>query len=101
MTADDFLRTYGPARSTKGDEDVSAFPKVFGGMFRVVPTHILERIDALLDEQIALVPAAGPDREFLKSQILDYVDRTGVIPEFSLVPRDPAGIEADLAEQAP
>ena len=79
---------------------MSAFPKVFGGMFRVIPTGILERVDAMLDEQIALVPDAAKDREFLKQQILDEVDRTGVIPQFSIVPRDPADIEADLAAEA-
>lgn len=80
---------------------MSAFPKVFGGMFRVIPTQVLERIDALLDEQIALVPDAAKDREALRAQILDEVDRTGVIPEFSIVPRDPAEIAADLAGQTP
>ncbi len=79
---------------------MSAFPKVFGGMFRVIPTGILERVDALLDEQIALVPDAAKDREFLKQQILDEVDRTGAIPEFSIVPRDPADIAADLEAEA-
>lgn len=78
---------------------MAAFPKVFGGMFRVIPTAILERVDALLDEQIALVPDAAKDREFLKSQILDEVDRTGAIPEFSIIPRDPAEIAADEAAQ--
>ncbi len=79
---------------------MSAFPKVFGGMFRVIPTGILERVDRMLDEQIALVPDAAKDREFLKQQILDEVDRTGVVPDFSIVPRDPADIAADEAAAA-
>ncbi len=79
---------------------MSAFPKIFGGHFRVIPTAILERVDAMLDEQIALVPDAAKDREFLKQQILDEVDATGVIPSFSIVPRDPADIAADEAAEA-
>lgn len=75
---------------------MSAFPKVFGGHFRVIPTGILERVDRMLDEQIALVPDAAKDREFLKGQILDEIDRTGVVPQFSIVPRDPADIAADM-----
>ena len=79
---------------------MSAFPKVYGGMFRVIPTAILEKVDALLDAQLALVPEAAPDREFLKQQILDHIDQTGNIPEFAIVPRDPAAIAADLAAAA-
>lgn len=78
---------------------MTVFPKVFGGVFRVIPTAILERVDAMLDDQIARVPDAAKDREFLKQQILDHIDATGNIPEFSIVPRDPADIAADLAAE--
>lgn len=78
---------------------MTVFPKVFGGVFRVVPNYLLEKVDALLDAQLARVPDAAKDREFLKQQIIDHIDATGDIPEFSIVPRDPADIEADLAAE--
>lgn len=79
---------------------MSAFPRVFGGHFRVIPTDILEKVDRLLDEQIALVPDAERDRETLKSSILDYVDEHGVIPQFSIERRPQADIDVDLAKES-
>ncbi len=77
---------------------MSAFPKVFGGHFRVIPTAILERVDRMLDEQLANAPAdAVKDRETLKGQILDYIDEHGVIPEFTIERRPQADIDADRA----
>lgn len=67
---------------------MSTLPRVFGGHFRVVPTYILEQIDKLLDEQIALVPEAEADREHLKDQLLDHVDQYGVVPDFKIVPNE-------------
>mgnify|MGYP000305380990 CR=1 FL=1 len=78
---------------------MSAFPRVFGGHFRVIPTDILEKVDKLLDEQIALVPDAAKDRETLKSSILDYVDEHGVIPQFSIERRPEEDIAADLLRE--
>lgn len=68
---------------------MSQFPEVFAGAFRVIPTYILEQIDRVLDAEIEKVPAAAPDREFLKDQLLDHVDQYGVIPEFTLVRQEP------------
>ena len=53
-------------------------------MFYAVPNYIIEEIDRKLDEAIAQVPEAECDREALRSQLLDYVNEHGNVPEFSL-----------------
>ena len=53
-------------------------------MFRIVPTYILDEINAKLDVEIAKHPDAEKDRDALRAQLVDYVDQHGVVPDFTL-----------------
>lgn len=57
-------------------------------MFAIVPTYILDKVNAKLDAAIAEHPDAEKDRDELRSQILGYVNEHGVVPEFSLAPNN-------------
>lgn len=59
-------------------------------MMLVVPNYLAAEINALLDAEIAKVPDAAKDRDVLYSQILEYVNDHGVLPQFSLVKRERA-----------
>ena len=60
-------------------------------MLVVVPNYIWDAIEAKLDMAIALHPEAENDREYLRSQLITYVDKYGTIPEFTLAPPNPEG----------
>lgn len=53
-------------------------------MLVIVPNYLRRELESRLDEQIMLHPDAAKDREELYSQLLDYVNEYGVIPDFSL-----------------
>ncbi|WP_376956480.1 hypothetical protein ABNQ39_00410 (plasmid) [Azospirillum sp. A26] len=53
-------------------------------MLLVIPNDIRDELNARLDEQIAAHPDAAADRDVLFAQLVDHVNRTGVIPDFSL-----------------
>lgn len=59
-------------------------------MLVIVPNTLRDAIHRKLDEQIALNPDAEKDREPLYSQLLDYFNEHGVIPDFSLAKKDVA-----------
>lgn len=52
--------------------------------FALVPTCVSDAINLALDMAIAEFPEAAPDREIFYSQLLEYFDTHGEIPEFSL-----------------
>jgi hypothetical protein len=54
-------------------------------MLVIVPDSLSDAIYAKVDEAIAAVPDAAPDREFFYGAILDHFNKHGVIPDFSLV----------------
>jgi hypothetical protein len=53
-------------------------------MLVIVPNCLRRELESRLDEQIALHPGAAKDREHLYSQLLEYVNEYGVVPDFSL-----------------
>lgn len=55
----------------------------------IVPNELRDAINAAIDEQIAKVPDAAPDREHFYQTLLNYYDQHGVIPPFELVPNLP------------
>lgn len=50
-------------------------------MFVVIPDYIDEAINKLVDEQIEKHPVLEPDRGYLRSVILEHLDKTGELPE--------------------
>lgn len=50
----------------------------------VMPDSLREAIDAKLDAALERCPDAAKDREFLYSQLLEYFDVYGVVPNFTL-----------------
>lgn len=57
-------------------------------MLVIVPNYLKRELESRLDEQIILHPGAKKDREALYQQLLDYVNEYGVIPDFSLSPKE-------------
>lgn len=55
----------------------------------IVPNELRDAIYAKLDAEIAKWPDAAKDREALYEQLLAYFNEHGVIPEFSLTPKEP------------
>ena len=56
--------------------------------FVIVPDYIYDGITALLDRALADYPAAEPDREYLRSVLVNYVDQHGKLPDsFELRPK--------------
>jgi hypothetical protein len=53
-------------------------------MMLIVPTYIIDAINAKLDAALADVPDAAKDREHLYSSLLTYFSEHGVIPDFSI-----------------
>jgi hypothetical protein len=67
-------------------------------MILVVPNNLRDRINQKLDEAISGCPEAEKDRDDLFHQILDYFDKYGIIPDFTLSeiekpPEDPPQIQ--------
>ena len=55
-------------------------------MFVIVPDYIHSEIERKIDAALSDHPAAtAHDRAALRSQILDQIDRTGKVPDFSVV----------------
>lgn len=52
--------------------------------FVIVPNSLRDEIYAKVDAAIAEVPDAAPDRECFYSELLNYYNEHGVIPNFSL-----------------
>lgn len=50
-------------------------------MFVVIPTEIYDRITALLDGLLAAHPEFECERANIRADLVDYFDRTGVLPE--------------------
>lgn len=50
----------------------------------ILPNCIAHQIDRALDAEIAKHPAAEPDRELFRQQLINYFDEHGVVPDFSL-----------------
>lgn len=73
-------------------------------MMVIVPNYIADEINARLDAEIEKHPRAARDRDELYRQLVSYVNDHGVIPDFSLEPRDsvsgPQGEDAPAAECA-
>ena len=53
----------------------------------IVPNQLRDLIQAKLDEQIVLHPAAEADREELYSQLLGFFNEYGYVPDFELSKR--------------
>ena len=56
--------------------------------FVLVPTYVIDAINAKLDEALAACPDAAPDRDTLYSTLLAYFDEHGTLPEFYLARRE-------------
>lgn len=56
-------------------------------MFLVVPDYIFDAINAKLDAAIEKHPDAEADRDTLCSQLIDFVDEHGYVPDFDLARR--------------
>jgi hypothetical protein len=54
----------------------------------IVPNDIRDAINAKLDAAILAVPDAAKDRDALYEQLLDYFDQHGVVPDFTLTPKE-------------
>ena len=50
----------------------------------IVPNSLRDAINAKLDTAIAACPDAAKDRDALYSQLLDYFDEHGEVPDFHL-----------------
>lgn len=57
---------------------------VESGGFYVVPNYLADELNRRLDAEIVRHPNAAKDRAFFYSQLLNYVNEHGVIPDFSL-----------------
>lgn len=64
-------------------------------MLYIVPDSLRDAINAKLDAALAEVPDAAPDRDLFYEQVLSYFNQHGVLPDFSIVPKD-AGIIGTL-----
>ena len=53
-------------------------------MIVIVPDTLRNAIDAKLDESFKTCPEAKRDREYLFNELLEYFDKHGVIPGFSI-----------------
>ena len=60
-------------------------------MFVVVPDYIFDEINAKLDAAIKNHPDAEADRDTLRSQLIDFVDIHGYVPDFDLAPPPTGG----------
>jgi hypothetical protein len=58
-------------------------------MLLIVPNYLRDQINAAIDAALVDVPEAAADREIFFAALLDHVNEHGVIPEFSLVKREP------------
>lgn len=53
-------------------------------MFVIVPNHISEEINRLLDNAFLEYPEATKEREAFYHQILEFYDNNGCLPEFTI-----------------
>ena len=54
----------------------------------VVPNDLRDTIYAKVDAALEEAPEATPDREVFYDQLLSYFNQHGVVPDFTLVPRE-------------
>ena len=52
----------------------------------IVPDSLGNKLDAMLDAEIAKWPDAEKDREALRGQLISFFSKYGYLPEFSLEP---------------
>ncbi len=52
--------------------------------FRIVPNYVSDAIYEKIDAEIEKTPGSEPHRELFYSQLLNYFDEHGKIPEFSI-----------------
>lgn len=57
-------------------------------MLVIVPNELRDAINAKLDKAIAECPGAEIDRQELFRQLLTYYNDHGVIPDFSVKPKE-------------
>jgi len=57
-------------------------------MLVIVPNDLRDAIYAKVDAALEEVPEATPDREVFYDQLLSHFNQHGVVPDFTLVPRD-------------
>lgn len=57
-------------------------------MLMIVPNYLRDEINRRLDTEIAKHPDAEKDREVLYGMLLDHVNETGVIPDFTLAKKE-------------
>lgn len=50
----------------------------------IVPNFVSDTINAALDRKLALFPEAEKDRAHLYSQLIEYYNEHGVVPDFSI-----------------
>ncbi len=53
----------------------------------IVPDSLGDKLDAMLDVEIAKWPDAEKERETLRGQLILFFSKYGYLPEFSLEPR--------------
>jgi len=53
----------------------------------ILPNYVSDRINAMLDAELEKHPAAAPDRDLFRQQLVNYFAATGLVPDFSLAPR--------------
>ena len=58
--------------------------------FMVVPNRLSDEIYQRIDKEIERYPEAAPDRDRFDQELLQYFDKYGVIPEFSIAPSEGA-----------
>lgn len=54
--------------------------------FMIVPNELSDEIYRCIDKELERCPEAAPERERFYRELLQYFDRYGVIPEFSVGP---------------
>ena len=58
-------------------------------MLVIVPDYLADELNRRLDAEIEAHPGAAAEREALYGQLMDYVHRHGVVPDFSLARLSP------------
>jgi len=65
-------------------------------MLVIVPNDLRDAINVKLDAALADMPDAERDRDALYQQILAHFNERGVIPDFSIVPKEDSVILGKL-----
>jgi len=55
-------------------------------MMFLVPNHVHDAIHEAIDKKLEGRPMEAEERQSIYSQLLDYFDKHGVIPDFTLTP---------------